>query len=53
MLIENSGLLLQYVCTINEAPVVMKEPVFSFLPFLLQHSSILQQGILLDKGDKN
>lgn len=53
MLVGNPGLLLQYVCTRNETPVVIKESVFSFLPFLLQHRTVLQQGILLDKGDKN
>lgn len=53
MLIENPGLLLQYTCTINEAPVVIKESVFSFLPFPMQHRTALQQGNLLDKGNKN
>lgn len=53
MLVGNSGLPLQYACTINEAPVVIKESVFSFLPFPLQHRTVLQQGILLDKGYKN
>ena len=53
MLVGNPGLLLQYVCTINEAPVVIKESVFSFLSFPLQHRTVLQQGIFLDKGNKN
>lgn len=53
MLIENPGLLLQYMCAINEAPVVIKESVFSFLPFPMQHRTVLQQGIILDKGNKN
>lgn len=53
MLVGNPGLFLQYVCTRNEASVVIKESVFSFLPFPLQHRTVLQQGILSDKGDKN
>lgn len=53
MLVGNPGLLLQYVCPINEAPVVLKESVFSFLLLLLQHRTVLQQGILSDKGNKN